>query len=179
MAEGEEATDAQLLALLHTVEAGLADADASLAVGGVAGHSQSPLAAAAAAEGSRGADPAADIHVPPGREANCLAGAVQRQQQIKEREDALAALKKAHEGRRGAYNKADKAKKTRLDTELLVLRRGGQLEDRQPAQKPTEAAVLARAKASPAVHGRLAHPEHPPSGRLVPFLCVSPKRMAQ
>jgi hypothetical protein len=101
------------------------------------------------------------------RAVDYLATATIRQQQIGEREAALAALRKAHEGKRGAYNKKDKATKDRLDKELHILRRGERLEDYQPASKPTEAAVLQSAKASSAVHNRLAHPQHPPSGRSV------------
>jgi hypothetical protein len=96
-----------------------------------------------------------------------LAGAALRHRMIGECEAGLEKLRDEHKGRRGRYPKAAAEQKGRLDRELKLLRDGRPLDSIAvtPAARPSEAAVLQTARATPAIAQRLSHPQHPPSGR--------------
>lgn len=77
----------------------------------------------------------------------------------------LRRLADEHKGKRGSYNKKDKALKSKSDAAILLLRQGILPAEFKQAAKPSKAEALETARNTPSVPARLAHPQHPPAGR--------------
>jgi hypothetical protein len=148
--------------------------DVEAAVRQAAAAAAHPVAPTAANPPSHNSNPPADSSTAAEAAAEALptalaavqAGAVLVEQSSRVTAQ-LQALKARHAGRRGAYKKADRDEKRRLDAQLVGLQQGRSLEQQQQQRQPPPQpwTTLAVAKSSPDFPQRLSHPQCPPSGR--------------
>ena len=175
----DDLTDAELQQLFQATDSSLVAAAAAAG----AGASVNTTAAAAAGPGAvREATTAASVDTvaedgaaasgSSALDANrVLWAAARRKEQldrhIREVQAGLAALQEKYRqrGKPGRWLKPDSDLRKKLDAQLKELRDGKLPGEAVRPARFTEAAALLSARSSSEVQGRLAYPQHPPTGR--------------